>query len=166
MNFYGDLPMINFEIRFDTVDEMDSFIKRIVPSTIYDNVERPQQQDLEHKPKHLDTGWIDLSLINGAKAYNESLKPQYRKIGNQVFLRGVVDHIAGPNMIFAQLPEGFRPTSQLCFVVSANLTLNLGIITALNCQINTDGTINTATNSLMYCDTGYYLYLDISFLVD
>lgn len=158
--------MIDFEIKFDTLDEMNSFMKSIVPASIYDNVELPQQKAPEHKAEHFDTGWIDLPLINGAEAYDESLRPQYRKIDNQVFLRGVVNRITGPNMIFAQLPEGFRPPSQSCFVVSANLTLNLGIITALNCQINADGTINTATNSLMYCDTGYYLYLDISFLVD
>lgn len=39
-----------------------------------------------------DTGWIDIPLKNGWKEYSATYnKPQYRKLGNQVFLKGMLN---------------------------------------------------------------------------
>lgn len=119
-------------------------------------------------PLHSDTGWKDLPLINGAVAYNNSLKPQYRKIGNQIFLRGVVKNITVANMTFAELPEGFRPTIPAYFV-AGSATVNQGgnsIATFYNCQINNDGSIRITTNSIGSYNENYYLRLSGSFLID
>ena len=55
-----------------------------------------------------DTGWIDLPLKNNWAALGGNYAtPQYRKINNQVFIRGLINN--GTNTQIAQLPEGFRP---------------------------------------------------------
>ena len=55
-----------------------------------------------------DTGWIDLPLKNNWAALGGNYaNPQYRKINNQVFIRGLINN--GTNTQIAQLPEGFRP---------------------------------------------------------
>lgn len=56
-----------------------------------------------------DSGWQDMTLINNWGTYTQNYqKAQYRKIGNQVFLRGMI--ISGSNNTYATvLPEGYRP---------------------------------------------------------
>lgn len=68
-----------------------------------------------------DTGWIDLPLADGITAYNTVNKPQYRKIGSQVFLRGSVKGIIERNTIISTLPEGFRPTIAHPYVQNTSL---------------------------------------------
>ena len=56
-----------------------------------------------------DTGWINLTLTDGALPYLDDFPPQYRRIGNQVFLRGRVMNLTKETFYFANLPVGFRP---------------------------------------------------------
>ncbi|KGL44477.1 hypothetical protein EP56_07705 [Listeriaceae bacterium FSL A5-0209] len=60
--------------------------------------------------KFLDSGWIDLPLKTNYSA--GTAKPQYRKIGNRVILRGLVNRVAGtPAGAFSTLPVGFRSST-------------------------------------------------------
>lgn len=68
-----------------------------------------------------DTGWITLSLADGITAYNEANTPQYRKIGNLVFIRGTVKGITARNTVIGTLPEGFRPTKANPYVQNTSL---------------------------------------------
>ena len=56
-----------------------------------------------------DTGWVDISLNDGYSAVAEWAKPQARRIGKVVFLRGIVKGFSAINFTeFATLPEIFR----------------------------------------------------------
>ncbi|RQW65488.1 DUF2479 domain-containing protein [Listeria sp. SHR_NRA_18] len=60
--------------------------------------------------KFLDSGWIDLPLKTNYSA--GTAKPQYRKIGNRVTLRGLVNRVAGTAAgAFSTLPTGFRSST-------------------------------------------------------
>lgn len=61
-----------------------------------------------------DTGWIDLPLAADVTAHDASFAaaPQYRKIGNHVYIRGhVYTAVPSGGRAIATLPEGFRPPS-------------------------------------------------------
>ena len=66
-----------------------------------------------------DTGWNTATIASGFRAYNGTAAntPQYRRIGKQVKIRGVLQPtaaIAGSTTAKAMftLPEGFRPSKQ------------------------------------------------------
>lgn len=112
-----------------------------------------------------DTGWKTLPLINGAVAYSDTNIPQYRKIGNKVFLRGVVKGITSINFDFAQLPEGCRPQTFGAYFVGGSSTVD-GKATFFNFQVNPSGIIRANSNSIGEYNTNYYCRLSGSFLVD
>jgi len=59
-----------------------------------------------------DGAWIKATLLNGVTPYNNSddNSLRYRKIGNMVFVRGLLAVTdPTPNLIAATLPAGFRP---------------------------------------------------------
>lgn len=58
-----------------------------------------------------DTGWIDMQLNTGWTCPYDSDKARYRKIGNVVYLRGLLNATAAAGQIIATLPEGFRPSA-------------------------------------------------------
>lgn len=63
-----------------------------------------------------DTGWTNLILENvTAHDKGGSSQPQYKKKGNQVFVRGAVEGAwdGNNNLVIATLPDGFRPANQL-----------------------------------------------------
>lgn len=67
-------------------------------------------QELQEKSN--DTGWIELSLINGATSIENDRKLSYRKIGNIVYLSGTIippETASSSAVIIAYLPSGCRP---------------------------------------------------------
>lgn len=67
-----------------------------------------------HEVNLYDSSWITLPLQNGASAYNTAQVPQYRKVGNQVFIRGVFRGIIEACTV-AILPTAFRPSQRIMF---------------------------------------------------
>lgn len=68
-------------------------------------------------PDSYDTGWIKVTqFYNGASHFNEAGNPvRYRKIGNEVFLAGLLKAGYGASGTTDRglqfiLPEGFRPS--------------------------------------------------------
>lgn len=60
-----------------------------------------------------DSGWQDLTLLNGvtARSQDAAYKPQYRKIGKIVYLKGQVTIPShGGDLQMAELPVGYRPS--------------------------------------------------------
>lgn len=60
-----------------------------------------------------DSGWITLPLEANVTAHdaNFAIIPQYRKIGNHVYIKGHVNTaVPSGGRLIAQLPEGFRPS--------------------------------------------------------
>ena len=52
--------------------------------------------------------WYDLVLQNGFTAHG-TYPPKYRKIGNMVYMKGIVNGVASTNSVLGSLPAGFRP---------------------------------------------------------
>jgi hypothetical protein len=67
--------------------------------------------------------WVNLSLATGWTAYGGGfLTPGYRKIGDLVYLRGLLNAGVGVTTLMATLPAGFRPTATVltsCFWMNA-----------------------------------------------
>lgn len=90
-------------------------------------------------PKVEDSGWKNLPLANGISIYSSAQQPQYRKIGNEVWLRGAVKGITGDKTIIGTLPTGFRPTKVVSFV--QNMSMHGGFANIARWQIQLDGDI-------------------------
>ena len=60
--------------------------------------------------KLVDSGWITLPLSGDVISYDPDIVPQYRRIGNVVYVRGAVKNITQSGTTIAVLPEGYRPT--------------------------------------------------------
>lgn len=62
-----------------------------------------------------DSGWQVLTLESGIEVHDGSfaVTPQYRKIGNHVYIKGHINTSipSGGSKLIATLPEGFRPLS-------------------------------------------------------
>lgn len=58
-----------------------------------------------------DTGWLDMTLINGWTYQDD--KPQYRVIDRQVFLRGDIDGADSTDRVFASLPPAYCPSHDI-----------------------------------------------------
>lgn len=95
-----------------------------------------------------DTGWLDLPLINGVVSYTESNKPQYRKIGNKVYLKGTVKNVLSSNTVIATLPEGFRPV-RTGHSYTQNTSFNNGAqFSRIAVEVNGDIKIHSNSNNL------------------
>ncbi len=66
----------------------------------------------------IDSGWLDLPLATGISAYNEAQKPRYRKIGNEVFLSGVMKGVTASDTVVATLPAGYRPEKRVILPIA------------------------------------------------
>lgn len=84
-----------------------------------------------------DSGWLDLSISSGWSIPYDSEKPQYRKIGNIVYLRGLLNATTDASGTIATLPAGYRPLGYFVrFPCSLNQT------EYANVQVNANGVIN------------------------
>ena len=59
----------------------------------------------------IDSGWLDITLSGNVQSYSSTTHPQYRKIGNVVYLRGAVKNITSDYTTIGVLPTGYRPTN-------------------------------------------------------
>lgn len=108
-----------------------------------------------------DSGWLDLTMLNGVLAYNEAQKPQYRKINNVVYLRGVIKNVLTFPTNIAILPEGFRPSKRLILSGISNGT------NPLRYEIETTGHVNLVhNNNTPVVENNHYSLEDYSFLTD
>lgn len=78
----------------------------------------------------LDTGWVAPTLTNSWVNYGGGFEAAgYKKVGTQVFIRGLVKDGAVGTAIFT-LPVGFRPTTGICGYagVGASMVLTAGTL--------------------------------------
>lgn len=63
-----------------------------------------------------DTGWEDLTLESGFTSRGADFKPQFRKVGKTVYLRGqITGNFTTSSTPVFQLPAGYRPTMEHVF---------------------------------------------------
>lgn len=85
------------------------------------------------------SAWTNLTFSNGWSAAGGFQVPQYRKIGDIVYLRGTMN--SGTMSVAAStLPSGFRPTSLMEWGVSLYQSTPQGYASKA-VRVNTDGTI-------------------------
>ena len=81
---------------------------------LQDNVE-----DAIDEVKINDTGWIQLTLINGWGSHGTQWQqPSYRKVNNEVFVRGLISGGIA-NSVCANLPSGYRPRKTTYFIAAS-----------------------------------------------
>ena len=96
----------------------------------------------------LGGSWTGLSFGSGWANYGSGFQNgQYKKVGDLVFLRGLVARTSGVDTTIATLPSGFRPPANTVFITNA--TDAFGRV-----DIQTDGTV------LLNNGTPTYVQLD------
>ena len=90
-------------------------------ANIYDDVEALKKQMNDVLTAIEDTGWINLTLLNGVQPFSIAQIPQYRRIGKKVILRGSVKNITAKNTIIALLPPGLRPSQFFSFIQNTSV---------------------------------------------
>lgn len=101
-----------------------------------------------------DSGWTEVTFESGYANYGSPFaNVQYRKIGNVVYLKGLMDP-ATHGTAFT-LPEGYRPPERTIIDVINN---------------NSQGRIDVYPNGAVSCDNmstqGSWVNMNFSFLVD
>lgn len=88
--------------------------------------------------------WKSLPLINGWVAYGSGFQaPRMRKVGDIVYIEGLVNGVAATSIALALLPAGMVP------VTGATIFSQHGVSGAVRVDVYTSGQIN-ATVSLPY----------------
>lgn len=108
--FMSQKPFCRVRLNGTAIEAIDMLVE------VYDKGIYQLNKDLA------DTGWIQMQLTSSFKNYSDQSKQEYRRIGKEVYLRGVMSPAATiPGSVnevtITTLPEGFRPTrseGQLC----------------------------------------------------
>lgn len=100
----------------------------------------------------IDTGWLDLPLINGVIPYGSMYRPVYRLINenglNKLYLKGAVKNIASKNVAIANLPTNITSlvTSNMPFPqIGSNKG---GISTLIRWSVTVNGAIQIDGSSM------------------
>lgn len=110
-----------------------------------------------------DTGWKTLPLKSGITPNSDSVIPQYRKIGEAVYIRGGIKGIAGDNVTVATLPVGCRPERVFHFL--QNKSASGGVPMIARWKIETNGDITMVFSEDQSTATHWFA-LDTTFLVN
>lgn len=117
---------------------------------------------------HHDTGWKNATLKSEFAVYNDNSNVHYRKIGNVVYIAGIVKPTAALEGSATQvpifnLPEGYRPSEAMYKVCpgSAKNTWLLAVLTSGNVTFSRYGMTTYAEAS-----TSVWLPFEMSFVVD
>ena len=97
-----------------------------------------------------ESAWTDLVLENNVQAYSTAQKPQYKKIGNQLFIRGVVKNVTTLPTTIGTLPEGYRPSRRL---ILSGMGINT---TPIRVEIETTGEIKIDHSTFVSASTYWY----------
>lgn len=97
----------------------------------------------------IGTGWTGLSFASGWENYNLGYEQaRYKKVGDLVFLQGLVKRTSGTSLTIGTLPAGYRPPERL-------LLNTWGIDGAQRIDVLADGTIvvqlPTSTSFVSLC---------------
>lgn len=119
-------------------------------------------------PLHYDTGWQNLPLADGIIVANEQRPVQYRRINNEVFIRGGIRGVSADNTVIGTLPSGYRPPSGFYAVQMTQHTAGEGKNTPnfwrMNIRTNGEVVMQQTTNPAH--SASHWYDLDTQFLMD
>lgn len=110
-----------------------------------------------------DTGWKTLPLASGITPNSDSVIPQYRKIGEAVYIRGGVKGIVNDSTHVATLPEGCRPERVYHFL--QNKSASGGVPMVARWKIESNGRI-IMLFSYDQVESTHWFALDTTFLIN
>lgn len=110
-----------------------------------------------------DSGWKTLPLASGVSAYSDAQTPQYRKIGNTVYLRGAVGALSSEEKVIGTLPTGYRPSQVHPY--TQNTTKIADSIYFTRMKVNTNGTVEMQYTDAVLANSAWFP-ISTSFLVD
>lgn len=110
-----------------------------------------------------DSGWKTLPLASGITPNSDSVIPQYRKIGEVVYLRGGIKGIVNDNTLIGTLPAGHRPTRVFHFLQNKTASGNTPMIARWKIESDGDIVMVFAENQ---SEATHWFGLDTNFLVD
>lgn len=93
-----------------------------------------------------DSGWINFILESGATAYNSSMAPAVRCVGNRVYLRGAFKGITATGKTICTLPVSYRPEMDHVFTTSVISGGSISRTVAITVSAS-DGTIKLTAAS-------------------
>lgn len=100
-------------------------------------------------------GWQTASLQNNWQNYGQNFQTAgYRKIGKQIYLKGLIRH-GNSNSIAFTLPNEYKPVNEIKFATNSNNEGGIAVVT-----IDTNG--NVTVNSF----SGWVSLAQINFFVD
>ena len=102
-----------------------------------------------------DTGWIDLPLADGIEMFSSGQKPQYRRIGNIVQIRGAVKGVLATGTI-GTLPTGFRPTQSESVVQNTSIVDNHAAFTRMLVSNTGEVKIESASEGVAFAATKWF----------
>ena len=109
-----------------------------------------------------DSGWKTLPLASGITPNSDSVIPQYRKIGEAVYIRGGIKGVVNDSTIVGILPEGYRPTRVVHFL--QNKSASGGVPMIARWKIETNGNIIMVFSETQ-SEATHWFALDTTFLV-
>ena len=115
--------MIEIKIIGSTAEEEAREVRELIEpqNTIFERLDVLEGAVTNLESKVHDTGWKNLTLENGVIEYSTNQRPQYRKIGKVVFIRGAVKNVLAKDTVIATLPEGFRPSNSIPYAQNTSM---------------------------------------------
>jgi hypothetical protein len=115
----------------------------------------------------VDSGWQNISRASGYNAGSLGT-PQYKKVGNQVFIRGswsTSNDIGSSSVVLGTLPSGYRPPYDTRWIVPENGT---GYIGRVGITTNGEIKLDWFGNTFGSRDTGTFtnIVTNFSFWID
>lgn len=93
--------------------------KSVVSADLESTVSMMQRLDAMISNFMADGGWINFTLESGATAYDSTLKPAVRCIGNRVYIRGAIKGLTTTGNPICTLPMNYRPAMDHIYTTAA-----------------------------------------------
>lgn len=154
--FMSQKPFCRVRLNGTAIEAIDMLVE------VYDKGIYQLNKDLA------DTGWIQMQLTSSFKNYSDKSKQEYRRIGKEVYLRGVMSPAATipgsmNEVTITTLPEGFRPTRSEGKVCQGSMKNTWYL------SVNQDGTVafsRYGTTSTAAAEPSVWLPFSFSYSLD
>lgn len=157
---FRHLPITRHQDTTAVLEQLQPIIGGLIPeggtnTSLASNVSTLETEVATLEAKAADSGWKAVEFENSWKNTGGAfMTAAYRKQGNTVRLRGVVEGGASGSVAFT-LPAGFRPTATSAFAGAGGSTADT------KAQITTGGAV-----ALTYSVTGIVAVDGVTFTVD